>query len=114
LVNLLTGELDLTSNPSTFMTKNQSRLVEFYEQGVLAIGDHEGAMRPSTGDTEIDDLINMLTHPDPNQRPHDLKALLDLPLFGDPVGSDGARKLLVGIMTKNTDMISDGQAMVNS
>lgn len=57
----------------------------------------------STGFAPIDELLNMLMHPDPNQRP-DMQDVLDHPAFRMPgAGSNEARELIKELMSPTPD-----------
>ncbi len=58
----------------------------------------EGSFGESTGNEEVDDLLNQLLHPDPRQRP-DMDTLLNHQAFKLPgVGSDDTRRQLVELI----------------
>lgn len=109
-VGLLTGNDTLLPEQMTtgFMSEVQSLQTGFITKGVLLIGDHPGAARPSTGNSHVDNLLNALTHPDAWQRPHDMEALMDMPAFNlAHVGASETRDLLKGILSGDDAKIAE-------
>ena len=109
-VGLITGEDSLTpaQQKMGFMAAIEQAQADYVSTGVLLVGDHPGAARPSTGNEYVDDLLNALTNPDPWKRPHDMAALLDMPAFNlAHVGSEEARDLLKGILKGDGNMIAE-------
>lgn len=114
-INMLIGD-DYLSDKQTgknfTVVANDS--ISMLKSGVLPVGNHDGALRPSTGDQGIDDLLNALLNPDVSQRPHDLDSLLALEAFQRPnVGSDAARMLLSGVIRGDTGMIAEAALMMD-
>lgn len=114
-INMLIGDDYLSgSQTGQFLTEVSADSISMLKSGVLPVGDHDGALRPSTGDQGIDDLLNALLNPDASQRPHDLDSLLALEAFQRPnVGSDSARMLLSGVIRGDTGMISEAAIMMD-
>ena len=108
-VNVVLGEDTLATGTENLMLSGiENQMMGFVEEGVNAIGTHQGAIRPPTGDNDLDDLVNSLTHPDVSQRPDSFDDVLNKPIFNRPlVGSDEAHQLFAALLNGDTDTVSD-------
>ncbi|WP_417263113.1 protein kinase domain-containing protein [Celeribacter sp.] len=97
--NMLSGDFKLSETNFNFDAPAEKQQIGLHENSVAPIGAHDGAVRTTLGDRYVDDLVNLMTHPDPDKRATDFGALLDHDAFQRiDIGSQSARQMLVALM----------------
>ena len=105
--NLMTGaELVDTA----FEAEVREKLDEFgknVDNRAIGTDGKVGTFAQSTGFGAEDDLINLMLHPDPNQRPT-IDQILAHPALQYPgVGSQHARDMILGLMNDNPQQVDN-------
>jgi serine/threonine protein kinase len=106
IVNLLRGAPEFMDNQSSFDSDKEKALVAHIAKGVDHIGPN--GLIASLGDPGLDELVNTLTAPNPQDRPQRLADFLagsDV-FANDMIGSPEARALLMAIASGDAAAIA--------